>query len=56
MLDFVSGHDPKVMASGPAMGSVQGKKLAWDSFSPSAPSLFVCTKIKMKKKIPNKDV
>ena len=36
---LVSGHDLEVVGSGPALGSMLGVKLAWDSLSPSSLSL-----------------
>ena len=46
-LDFGSGHDPRVIRSSPASGSVLSVEPAWDSFSPS-PSLCPTCSLQLK--------
>ena len=43
-LDFISGHDLRVLTSSPTSGSVLGEEPAWDSLSPSShPQPQACT-------------
>ena len=52
-LDFGSDHDPRVVGSSPASGSVLTARPAWDSLSPyfSAPPLLELLSLSLSLKI-----
>ena len=42
-LDFISGHDLRVVGSNPVLGSTCSQESAWDSFLCPSPHVCICT-------------